>query len=199
MSLCRTSSSSQVAGDGGGRTSEQLLQCSEVRGRCELGWSGWRPGGGLELPFRTRRGEGRGDRMLFSEGQAVWILFPASETAPHWALGIHSVLSLFQLGSSSGHCCQEKESCLGTLVTPRETLERERHLRRKPWGAGSPCLEELSGLNLTCSHKFIARVRAGHCWSPFPACPGLVFSLCPSTQKLLKASGGTYPIYPQGP
>lgn len=119
--------------------------------------------------------------------------------APHRALGNHSILSLFQLGSNSGRCCQEKESCLGTLVTPRETLERERHLRRKPWGAGSPCLEELSGINLRCSHKFIARVRAGHCWSPFPACSGLVFSLCPSTQKLLKASGGDYPIYPQDP
>lgn len=43
-----------------------------------------------------------------------------------------STPSLLQLGSRSGSGCQEKEIGLGTPATPREALERECHLRRRP-------------------------------------------------------------------
>lgn len=56
-----------------------------------------------------------------------------------------------------------------------------------------------SGLHLRCSHRYIARFRAGHCWSPFPACPELIFTLCLSAQKLLKANGGPTLSTPRSP
>lgn len=105
------------------------------------------PGGGIELSVRTRRGGAKGRCPLSepawasqpwdspTEGQVAGNPCPAPET--HGGL---------LETSRDGHCSSwapgqevvaRRKSRLGTPVTPRETLERGCHLRRKPWGAGA--------------------------------------------------------------
>lgn len=88
----------------------------------------------------------------------------------------------------------------GALTGDPGCPEREAGERASPekeaLGSGPPCSEELSSLNLRCSHRCVARVRAGHLVS-LPGKLWVGFYSCLSTQKLLKASGGAHPIYPR--